>query len=161
MGTDGKRITDKATRQRIAGIVIPPAWTDVWICPSSYGHLQATGRDARGRKQYRYHPKYREVREQTKYDRMLVFGETLPAIRKKVTEDLAQSGLTRERILAAVVALHLGNRPATCRKYYIHPAVFECYSTNTVPAVFAASEADAAAQEAALLKLVTAAAVAA
>ncbi len=301
IGIDGKQIHDEPTLQRIASIVIPPAWTDVWICPRHNGYLQATGRDARGRKQYRYHPKYRQTRDQTKYGRMLVFGETLPGIRKTVAEDLSQTGLPRERVLAAIVrlldetgirigneeyaksnrsfglttlrsdhaqihgdtihlrfrgksgvvkeldlrdpklarivkrchdlpgkelfqyqtsdgefhgissgdvneylraisgrditakdfrtwhgtrqmlvelakvgpaasetdgrrriaeavkatALHLGNRPATCRKYYIHPAVFEYYSTNSIPAVFGSADSEPAKQESALLKLMT------
>jgi len=298
-GIDGKQIRDEPTLRRKASIVIPPAWTDVWICPRHNGYLQATGRDARGRKQYRYHPKYRQTRDETKYDRMLLFGETLRGLRKKVAEDLSQTGFSRERVLAAIVrlldqtgirigneeyartngsfglttlrsdhaqihgdtihlrfrgksgvvkeldlrdpklarivkrchdlpgkelfqyqtsdgefhgissgdvneylrtisgqditakdfrtwhgtrqmlvelaqvgpaasetdskrrvaaavkatALHLGNRPATCRKYYIHPAVFECYSTNTIPAVFGSAESEPAKQESALLEL--------
>jgi DNA topoisomerase I len=301
IGIGGKQIHDEPTLRRIASVVIPPAWKDVWICPRNNGYLQATGRDARGRKQYRYHPKYRQTRDQTKYDRMLVFGKTLRSIRKTVAKDLSQSGLSRERILAAIVrlldqtgirigneeyartngsfglttlrnghaqihgdtihlrfrgksgvekeldlrdpklarivkrchdlpgkelfqyqtsdsefhgissgdvneylrtisgqditakdfrtwhgtrqmlvelaqvgpaaseadskrrvaaavkatALHLGNRPATCRKYYIHPAVFECYSTNTIPAIFGSADSEPAKQESALLKLMT------
>jgi len=85
--------------------VIPPAWTDVWISPEPEGHLQATGRDARGRKQYRYHPRWRAVRDETKYGRMLAFGRALPAIRARVLADLERPGLPREKVLAAVVRL--------------------------------------------------------
>lgn len=84
---------------------MPPAWTDVWICPLPNGHLQATGRDARGRKQYRYHADWRRVRDGAKYERLLAFGMALPAIRARVSADLARSGLERERIVAAVVRL--------------------------------------------------------
>jgi DNA topoisomerase I len=85
--------------------VIPPAWTDVWICPDPRGHLQATGRDARGRKQYRYHPRWREVRDEDKYGRLAEFGRALPAIRRRIARDLRRRGLPREKVLAAVVAL--------------------------------------------------------
>jgi DNA topoisomerase I len=91
--------------KRIRSLVIPPAWTDVWICPDPQGHLQATGRDARGRKQYRYHPKWREVRDGTKYGRMIEFGRALPAIRRRTAADLRRRGLPREKVLAAVVTL--------------------------------------------------------
>jgi DNA topoisomerase I len=101
----GTALTDKATLQRIKALVIPPAWTDVWICPKSNGHIQATGRDARGRKQYRYHSRFREVRESTKYHRMLAFAESLPVIRNKVSEHLGLRGLPREKVLATVVQL--------------------------------------------------------
>ena len=96
---------DDATLKRIKALAIPPAWTDVWICPRANGHIQATGRDARGRKQYRYHARFREVRESTKYHHMLAFAESLPAIRKKVRDHLALQGLTREKVLATVVHL--------------------------------------------------------
>lgn len=102
---DGSRVKDLPTLKRIRGLVIPPAWTNVWICPSADGHIQATGRDARGRKQYRYHPRFREIRDETKYERMLAFAEALPRIRKRVDEDLGTSGLTRQKILATVVRL--------------------------------------------------------
>jgi DNA topoisomerase-1 len=102
---NGKRITDDDVVKRIQKLAIPPAWTDVWICPSAKGHLQATGRDARGRKQYRYHPKWREVRDETKYDRLLAFADALPAIRKRTEQDLALPGLPREKVLATVVQL--------------------------------------------------------
>jgi DNA topoisomerase-1 len=85
--------------------VIPPAWTDVWICPLPNGHIQATARDVKGRKQYRYHARWREVRDENKYDRMIAFGEALPALRKRTDGDLAQPGLPRTKILATVVRL--------------------------------------------------------
>jgi DNA topoisomerase-1 len=101
----GRILRDRAQLQRIASLVIPPAWTDVWICPDPQGHLQATGRDARGRKQYRYHPKWRIVRDETKYDRLIGFAAKLPAIRKRTSAHLRSAKLTRERVLAAVVQL--------------------------------------------------------
>ncbi len=101
----GRRITDRRLLARLKSLAIPPAWTDVWICPSPRGHLQATGRDARGRKQYRYHPRWHEARDEVKYERMIAFGEALPAIRRRVDRDLGLSGLPRERVLAAVVRL--------------------------------------------------------
>ena len=104
-GVDGKRLTDRRVLARIRSLAIPPAWTDVWICPIARGHLQATGRDARGRKQYRYHPRWRTVRDEVKYERMIAFGQALPRIRRRVEEDLALPGLPRERVLAAVVRL--------------------------------------------------------
>ncbi len=90
---------------RIQSLVIPPAWTEVWICPNPRGHLQATGRDARGRKQYRYHPKWRQVRDSTKYERVIAFGRGLPLIRRRTDTDLRRDGLPREKVLAAVVRL--------------------------------------------------------
>lgn len=105
IGPDGRRITDRRKREWINRLAIPPAWTDVWICPSQRGHIQATGRDGRGRKQYRYHPRWREVRDDAKYDRMIAFGEALPRIRQRVQQDLELPGLPRERVLAAVVRL--------------------------------------------------------
>jgi DNA topoisomerase-1 len=101
----GKVIHDTAILKRIKPLAIPPAWTEVWICPDAEGHLQATGRDAKGRKQYRYHERWRQVRDDTKYDRMLAFGRLLPRIRKRVAKDLALSGLPREKILATVIKL--------------------------------------------------------
>jgi DNA topoisomerase-1 len=101
----GERIKDEATLERIRKLAIPPAYTDVWICPKANGHLQATGRDARGRKQYRYHPQFREVRETTKYEHMLEFARALPAIRSKLAEHMALRGLPREKVLATVVHL--------------------------------------------------------
>jgi DNA topoisomerase-1 len=104
-GVDGAPVTDMATLTRIRSLVIPPAWTGVWICPIANGHLQATGRDARGRKQSRYHPHWREARDETKYERMTLFGAALPGIRKRIEHDLALAGLAREKILAAIVRL--------------------------------------------------------
>lgn len=101
----GERITDQATLQRIRSLVIPPAWTDVWICPRPNGHIQASGRDAKSRKQYLYHPRWREVRDSNKFERMLAFGEALPGIRARVEEDLKKPGLSRERVLATVIRL--------------------------------------------------------
>jgi DNA topoisomerase-1 len=98
-------VKDKESLGRIRSLVIPPAWTEVWICPNPRGHLQATGRDARGRKQYRYHPKWREVRDSTKYERMIPFGRALPQIRRRTDADLRRDGLPREKVLAAVVRL--------------------------------------------------------
>jgi DNA topoisomerase-1 len=91
--------------KRIRSLAIPPAWTAVWICPYPNGHIQAVGRDQRGRKQYRYHSRWREVRDESKYGKMLIFGRVLPAIRKRVEADLRRRGLPRERVLAAVVRL--------------------------------------------------------
>lgn len=102
---DGKPVTDQPSLKRIRSLVIPPAWTDVWICPSPYGHLQAVGRDAKGRKQYRYHPAYRNQRDQTKYGRMLAFGAALPTIRKRIDEDLGLPGLPKNKVLAAIIRL--------------------------------------------------------
>jgi DNA topoisomerase-1 len=102
---NGKPVRDAAVLARIKSLVIPPAWNDVWICPSANGHLQATGRDARGRKQSRYHPRWREVRDETKYERMLVFGAALPRIREQVDEHLGQPGLPRTKVLATIVRL--------------------------------------------------------
>src|SRR5712664_1385624 len=102
---DGTRISDAAERRRILGLVIPPAWTDVWICPDAHGHIQATARDARGRKQYRYHPLYRAARDKSKFRRMLEFSEILPEIRERVERDLRAGDLTRRQILATVVRL--------------------------------------------------------
>jgi DNA topoisomerase-1 len=101
----GDPVTDEATLARIKSLVIPPAWTEVWICPQANGHLQATGRDARGRKQYRYHPRWRAVRDEVKYERMLNFGNALPAIRKEVDRALGLPGMPREKVLATIVYL--------------------------------------------------------
>ncbi len=101
----GRRIADAAILQRIRSLVIPPAWTDVWICPSADGHIQATGRDAKRRKQYRYHDDYREARERTKYDHLFEFAEALPTIRARVAEHMSLRGLPREKVLATVVHL--------------------------------------------------------
>jgi DNA topoisomerase I len=105
IGVGGATVRDEATAQRIRALVIPPVWTDVWICPIANGHLQATGRDARGRKQYRYHARWREVRDEAKYERTLAFGDALPRIRERVDADLALPGLPREKVLAAAVRL--------------------------------------------------------
>jgi DNA topoisomerase-1 len=102
---DGSRVTEADILRRIKSLAIPPAWTDVWICPSADGHIQATGRDAKGRKQYRYHARFREVRESTKYEHVVEFAEALPAIRAKVREHMALRGLPREKVLATVVHL--------------------------------------------------------
>jgi DNA topoisomerase I len=105
VGPDGQPIRDRATLERIRRLAIPPAYTDVWICPAANGHLQATGRDARGRKQYRYHARWREVRDETKFGRMLAFSEALPRLRARLDTDLALPGLPREKVLATVVRL--------------------------------------------------------
>jgi DNA topoisomerase I len=105
VGPDGKAVTDAASLGRIRSLAIPPAWTEVWICPSPQGHIQATGRDARGRKQYRYHPRWRQVRDETKYHRMIKFGKVLPKLRARIEADLGRPGLPREKVLAAVVRL--------------------------------------------------------
>jgi DNA topoisomerase-1 len=104
-GVDGRPVRDRATLERIRSLVIPPAWEKVWIAPKANAHLQATGRDARGRKQYRYHPRWTAVRDETKYTRMLAFARVLPAIRRRVAADLRRTPLSRERVLATVVAL--------------------------------------------------------
>ena len=103
--SDNKPLRDADTLARIKSLVIPPAWAGVWICPIPNGHLQATGRDARGRKQSRYHPRWREVRDETKYERMALFAAALPVIRERVDHDLALPGLPREKVLAAIVSL--------------------------------------------------------
>jgi DNA topoisomerase-1 len=105
LDTNGRRIKDEAVLQRIRKLAIPPAYEDVWICPHANGHLQATGRDARGRKQYRYHPKWRVQRDATKFDRMLEFGRALPRIRRRVSRDLRLKGLPRDKVLATIVRL--------------------------------------------------------
>ena len=102
---DGDLITDTAVRRRIDALAIPPAYTDVWICPDPDGHMQATGRDAKGRKQYRYHERFREIREATKYEHMLDFAQALPAIRARIDVDMRKHGLPRAKVLATVVHL--------------------------------------------------------
>ena len=94
---DGKRVRDRAEIDRIRKLVIPPAWTDVWICPSRSGHIQATGRDAKGRKQHRYHSKWRSARDEAKFERLTSFAETLPALRRRVRKDMARTGLLKRR----------------------------------------------------------------
>ena len=101
----GKVIRNPRELKRIAALAVPPAWTDVWICPNRAGHVQATGRDARGRKQYRYHPQWRTVRDETKYDRLQSFAAALPKVRARVAADLVRPGLPREKVLATVVQL--------------------------------------------------------
>ena len=101
----GRAVTAHQVIARIKSLAVPPAWTSVWICSDPLGHLQATGRDARGRKQYRYHPRWREVRDEVKYGRLLEFAAALPALRARVSADLRKSGLPREKVLATVVAL--------------------------------------------------------
>jgi DNA topoisomerase-1 len=103
--TEGRPVEEEVVLARIKSLAIPPAWTEVWICRLSHGHLQASGRDARGRKQYRYHARWRKVRDECKFDRMLQFGEALPRIRKRVEEDLRLTRLSREKVLAIVVRL--------------------------------------------------------
>ena len=102
---NGDPVTDEKTLERLRRLAIPPAWTDVWICPKANGHIQATGRDARGRKQYRYHPQFREVRESTKYEHMLEFAKSLPGIRQTIQQHMSLRGLPREKVLATVVHL--------------------------------------------------------
>jgi DNA topoisomerase-1 len=101
----GRAVRDKATLARIKSLAIPPAWTDVWISADANGHLQATGRDARGRKQHRYHPRFREVREAAKFDRLATFAQALPALRKRIDADMRKHGLPREKVLAAIAHL--------------------------------------------------------
>jgi DNA topoisomerase-1 len=105
IGPTGRLVRDPKTLKRIRALVIPPAWSDVAICPSPNGHLQAAGRDARGRKQYRYHPHYREVRDQAKFSRMVAFGTVLAIIRRQVEKDLRRPVLPKEKVLATVVRL--------------------------------------------------------
>jgi DNA topoisomerase I len=113
---DGQLITDRTELARIKWLAIPPAWTDVWICPHPKGHLQATGFDVRGRKQYRYHPAWRTTRDIAKFDRMAAFARALPGIRARVAQDQARRGLPREKVLATIVRLleltliRVGNR---------------------------------------------------
>lgn len=102
---DGSRITDRDEIDRLKALAVPPAYTGVWICPNPKGHVQATGRDARGRKQYRYHPLFREVRDSDKYEHMLDFVDVLPALRTRVDQDMSQRGMPRTKVLAAVVYL--------------------------------------------------------
>ena len=100
---DGSKLSETDVLKRIKALAIPPAWTDVWICPCADGHVQATGRDAKGRKQYRYHARFREIRESTKYEHVIAFADALPSIREKVREHMALRGLPREKVLATVV----------------------------------------------------------
>lgn len=105
VGTDGRPIRDRETLDRIKSLAIPPAWTNVWICPRAEGHLLATGRDVRGRKQHRYHPRWRQQRDETKYSRLIAFGKALRRIRAQVAQDLALPDLPRAKVLATVVRL--------------------------------------------------------
>lgn len=105
IGPDGKRIRSKDEVERIKALAIPPAWTDVWVCPHPTGHILATGRDAKGRKQYRYHPRWRAVRDEAKFDRLAAFGAALPGLRRRVRKDMMRTGLPKEKVVAAVVAL--------------------------------------------------------
>jgi DNA topoisomerase-1 len=105
VNSGGHRVRDAPTLRRIRALAIPPAWTDVWICPLAGGHLQAVGRDDRRRKQYRYHPRWRAARDKTKYDHLITFGQALPAIRAGVERDLQLPGLPRRKVLAATVRL--------------------------------------------------------
>jgi DNA topoisomerase-1 len=105
LGPSGRPVTDDATLKRIRRLAIPPAWTGVWIAQDPHAHLQATGRDARGRKQYRYHSKWRDVRHQTKYERMIPFARALPGLRRRVASDLRAPALSKEKVVAAVVEL--------------------------------------------------------
>jgi DNA topoisomerase I len=102
---NGRPVKDAATLARVKALAIPPAWTDVWICPKANGHIQAVGRDAKGRKQYRYHAGYRKSQDQTKFDRMVAFGQVLPKVRRTVARDMARPGLPQRKVLAAVVKL--------------------------------------------------------
>ena len=116
LSPDGERVRDTETLARIAALVIPPAYTDVWICLDPQGHLQATGRDARGRKQYRYHSEWRTLRDEHKYGRMLAFAQALPGLRQHMDQHLARPGMDREKVMALVVSLldntliRIGNR---------------------------------------------------
>lgn len=101
----GHRLTDAKQLARIRALAIPPAYEEVWICPNPNGHLQATGRDARGRKQYRYHERWREIRDANKYEEMVEFGRLLPELRARIASDMAKRGLSREKVLATIVAL--------------------------------------------------------
>lgn len=103
--TLGRAIRDPSVLARIRSLAVPPAWTDVWICPGATGHLQATGRDSKGRKQYRYHPRWREVRDENKYQRLLAFARLLPRVRARVQSDLGRPGLPRPKVIATVVRL--------------------------------------------------------
>ena len=106
---DGSTLKEPDVLRRIKALAIPPAWTGVWICPFADGHIQATGRDAKGRKQYRYHPRFREVRESTKYEHIVDFTDALPTIREKVREHMALRGLPREKVLVYVLAGRLNS----------------------------------------------------
>ena len=104
-GPDGSIIRDRAMLRRFRALVIPPAWTEVWICPSPDGHLQVTARDGRGRKQYRYHPSFREHRDGVKFDRMIALSDVIQRIRERVESDIAKPDLPREKVMATIVWL--------------------------------------------------------
>lgn len=128
---NGRAVRDKHTLDRIQKLAIPPAWSDVWISADENGHLQATGRDARGRKQHRYHARFREHRDAAKFDHLPDFAKALPALRARVTRDMRKQGLPREKVIATDdVASSLGNTPAICRKCYVHPAVLDAYEAG-------------------------------
>lgn len=105
VGSDGQRVGDRKTVERIKGLVIPPSWRDVWICPRADGHIQAVGYDEKGRKQYLYHPRFREVRDEAKFEHMMAFAEALPALRNRIAIDMAKPGLGRDTVLATVAHL--------------------------------------------------------
>ncbi len=105
LGPDGRKVNDRATLQRIREIVVPPAWTDVWICPDPNGHIQATGRDLRGRKQYRYHPRWLECRDEAKYSSLAAFARALPPLRAQVETDLRKRSLSWDRVVGSIVWL--------------------------------------------------------
>jgi DNA topoisomerase-1 len=105
LDSGGRRLRDRYAMARIRSLAIPPAWTDVWICASEHGHLQATGRDAKGRKQYRYHSDFIAIRDSAKYERLMEFAKALPAVREDIAKQMALSGLPREKVLATIVHL--------------------------------------------------------
>ncbi len=119
LAPDGAVIRAPGQLHRIRSLVIPPAWVDVWICPIPEGHLQATGRDARGRKQYRYHPRWKEVRDETKYGKMIAFGQALPLIRSRMDRDLSRRELSRSKVLAVhrrIIGPHAGAAPGAAER---------------------------------------------
>ncbi len=126
-----RRITGREALERIRGLAIPPAWEDVWICSNAAGHIQATGVDARGRRQYRYHDQWHEERSAEKFDRVVELAAHLPRFREQVARDLRRRGMpTRKRLIREVtadVASHLGNTPAITRSAYIDPRVFDAF----------------------------------
>src|SRR5688572_6647042 len=118
LDTQGRIVSDEKALERFRKLVIPPAWTDVWICPSPNGHLQVTGRDAKGRKQYIYHPQWQQSRNQTKFSRMVAFGKQLPEIRKKIDADLRSHGLNHRKIIAIALNLMDHSLIRIGNKYY-------------------------------------------
>ena len=137
----GRRLREPATLERIRKLAIPPAWDDVWICPIANGHIQARGRDARRRKQYRYEPRWFEMRSATKFHRMIDFAASLPRIRAACDRDMRRRELSRDKVLATLdvngyirgvagkdfTAKALGNTPSVCKRSYVHPAVVDSY----------------------------------